>query len=70
MLDSGEIAALAGDLRRELRRHLAEHLGEIDARFLEDAPVGQDARSTAAAPLALPGVFSETAAAVGTCGAA
>ena len=58
----GEVAAFAGNLFGEFLGHFAVDIGEIDAGLLEDAAFGQDARPSAAAALALPGVFAEAAA--------
>ena len=40
------------------------HFGEVDAGLLENATFGQDARPSAAAAFALPGVFAEAPPAV------
>ena len=60
----GEIDPFAGNLGGEFRRHLPEHLGEVDAGLLEDAAIGQDARTAAAAAGPLPEVLAEPARAI------
>ena len=54
-----EIAALAGNLFSELFGHLALHVGEVDAGFLEDVALRQNARASAAAAFALPSILTE-----------
>src|SRR5262249_15995450 len=57
----GEAIALARYLLGELRRHLAENFGEIDASLPEARALDHDARASAPAALALPGVFAKLA---------
>src|SRR5579875_487796 len=56
----GEFAAFTGHLRRELFGQLPMHIGEVDAAFLEDGALANDARPPTAAARTPPGILLET----------